>query len=60
MPYIDADIIGFIDPGEKIEIIKGPSCSNQWVWWKVKSLKNGEIGWTSEGDAENYWLVPVQ
>jgi len=59
-PYINESITGYIDPGEQVEILKGPSCSNQWVWWKIKSLKNGEIGWTSEGDLNNYWLVPVK
>jgi hypothetical protein len=59
-PYTSESIIGYIDPGEKVEILKGPSCSNRWVWWKVKSLENGEIGWTSEGDESNYWLVPLK
>lgn len=59
-PYINKKITGYIDPSEQVEILEGPSCSNQWVWWKVRSLKNGEIGWTSEGDVNNYWLVPMK
>jgi hypothetical protein len=58
-PYVTNSIIGYIDPGEQVDIIKGPSCSNRWVWWKVKKA-NGEIGWTSEGDESNYWLVPLR
>lgn len=58
-PYVTDSIIGYIDPGERVVIIKGPSCSNRWVWWKVEKA-NGEIGWTSEGDEDNYWLVPTK
>jgi hypothetical protein len=59
-PNVNRKIIGYIDPGERVEILKGPSCSNGWVWWRVKSLKDGEVGWTSEGDEDNYWLVPTR
>jgi hypothetical protein len=59
-PYVTNEVTGYIDPGEQVEILKGPSCSNRWVWWKVRSLENGEIGWTSEGDADNYWLIPLK
>lgn len=58
-PYTDRNIIGYIDVSEKVKIIDGPSCSNHWIWWKVESLKDGEIGWTVEGDKQNYWLVPL-
>ena len=59
-PNVNRKIIGYIDPGEQVEILKGPSCSNGWVWWRVKSIKDGEVGWTSEGDEDNYWLVPTR
>jgi hypothetical protein len=42
-----------------MEILDGPACKNQWVWWYVRAEKNGLVGWTAEGDAENYWLVPA-
>jgi hypothetical protein len=29
------------------------------VWWKVTSISSGQSGWTSEGDGENSWLVPL-
>jgi eukaryotic-like serine/threonine-protein kinase len=52
------EIIGKIDPGEEVEILDGPQCQNNWVWWKVKVLKTSQVGWTSEGDGTTYWLVP--
>jgi len=57
-PEKDADILGFIEPGEPITILDGPSCSPDWVWWKIKSLQTGLIGWTAEGDGDEYWLTP--
>lgn len=59
-PYTTADVLGKIEPGEKVEIIKGPSCSNGWVWWKVSSLEQDLVGWTSEGDESDYWLIKIE
>jgi hypothetical protein len=53
----DAKILGFIQPGEKIEILEGPYCG-EWIWWRIRSMKTGLTGWTSEGDNTSYWLVP--
>ena len=57
-PEKDADIIGSIDPGEPITILDGPSCDEDWVWWKVQSVETGLTGWTAEGDGDEYWLTP--
>lgn len=53
-------VLGQIQPGEEIEILEGAECSNQMVWWKVKSLEKDLTGWTAEGDKEGYWLVPAE
>lgn len=57
-PYKDSTLLGKIQPGEEVTIINGPSCSNGWIWWKIQTKNNQLSGWTSEGDAEDYWLVP--
>jgi hypothetical protein len=57
-PNTSAEVLGRIQPGEFVEIINGPECSNDWVWWKVRALEQELVGWTSEGDGEDYWLVP--
>lgn len=54
-----ATIVGYIDPGEQVTIIDGPSCSQGWVWWKVEGKSGTLIGWTAEGNQDAYWLVPV-
>jgi hypothetical protein len=58
-PYLTSDIVGRIYPGEEVIIIEGPSCSNDMVWWKIRSIDTGLIGWTSEGEKRTYWLVPL-
>jgi hypothetical protein len=58
-PNTSAEVIGVIQPGEKVELIGGPMCSNQWNWWQVRSLTSGLTGWTVEGDRSGYWLVPL-
>lgn len=54
-----SDIIGQISPGEKVEITGRGMCDNGMVWWEIKSLSSGLKGYTLEGDADTYWLVPV-
>ncbi len=58
-PSTEGKVIGYLAPGERMRILEGPVCANKWVWWKVRSLKTGLEGWTSEGDKDKYWLVPA-
>lgn len=58
-PNAEATIIGYIPPGGQLEILEGPSCANNWIWWRVRYLVTGQEGWTSEGDGTDYWLEPV-
>jgi len=55
-----APVVGFIQPGEQVAIIGGPICSNEWIWWQIRSIQTGMTGWTAEGDKQGYWLVPAQ
>ena len=57
-PNIDAETLGYIQPGAGMKILEGPQCSNNWVWWKVQA-DTGLVGWTSEGDEKGYWLVVI-
>lgn len=58
-PNTASEILGMLQPGENMEIIGGPVCSNQWIWWQVRSNVTGLTGWTTEGDNSSYWLVPA-
>jgi len=59
-PYKGSTLLGKIRPGDEVTIIEGPSCSNGWVWWKITAKKDGLTGWTVEGDANEYWLIPIK
>ena len=58
-PGLDESRVGLLEPGEEMKIIDGPACADHMVWWKISSLEKPLTGWTSEGDMENYWLVPL-
>jgi len=47
-------------PGESFIIINGPECDpdNFVRWWKVNY--NGQLGWTAEGEEEEYYLRPPE
>jgi hypothetical protein len=59
LPDPESPITGYLDVSEKVEILEGPVCSSTWIWWRVRSLEKNLSGWTAEGDAEYYWLVPM-
>lgn len=49
-----------IKPGTNFMIIDGPSCANDWSWWKVE-LDSGLKGWVAEGgdNIDPYFICPV-
>lgn len=57
-PNTDSPVLGFLQPGDRMDILEGPVCSNQWIWWRVRAHSTGMTGWTAEGDETDYWLVP--
>lgn len=54
----DNELIGDAQPGQAMSILEGPKCADGWLWWKVRLLDSDLEGWTAEGDAQGYWLVP--
>jgi hypothetical protein len=54
----ESPIFRRLDPGEAIDIIKGPWCDSGSVIWKVAS-SDGYIGFVPEGDGSVYWLLPM-
>ncbi|MHB8135529.1 MAG: SH3 domain-containing protein [Anaerolineaceae bacterium] len=57
-PSTNAKILGYVDPGGKVEILEGPSCQEGWIWWRVKEISTDLTGWTAEGNKDGYWLIP--
>jgi hypothetical protein len=42
-----------------VKVIKGPICADGLIFWKLEndSIPSG-VGWTAEGDGQEYWLEP--
>lgn len=57
-PALNGEDIGRIKPGETLSIIDGPVCEDDFIWWNVRSEK-GLTGWTVEGQADDFWLIPI-
>lgn len=54
----EGSVVGQISPGDKVELIDGPSCADKMVWWRVRTVETGIIAWTAEGNREAPWLIP--
>lgn len=52
-------ILAYAQPGAKLQITNGPYCSRGWIVWFV-TMADGTVGYTPEGDGNEYWLLPVQ
>ena len=59
-PGRDGSPLTGIEPGANFMIIDGPSCANNWSWWKVE-LDSGLAGWVAEGgdNIDPYFICPV-
>jgi hypothetical protein len=59
-PGLEGTLKGEVAPAEVVEIINGPACVEQLVWWEVKAVNSGETGWAAEGNAYGNWLGKVE
>ncbi len=53
------DVIGKIQPGERVLVMGGPDCLDGYVWWLVYNQTSKIIGWSAEGDEKSPWLSPL-
>lgn len=60
-PDRDSEELSRITPGTNFMIVDGPSCANNWSWWKVE-LDSGIDGWVAEGgdSVDPYFICPVK
>lgn len=57
-PSSAAEQINVIQPNRTFDVIGGPSCADNLVWWQVAF--DGQIGWTAEGLLpDNYFIEPL-
>jgi WD40 repeat protein len=58
-PGINAEQVGILNGGAVADVIGGPLCGDELVWWQVSFL-NIE-GWTAEGELpDTYFVEPVE
>jgi len=54
----NSTVLGYIPGSAIFTVIGGPSCDDQnRLWWQVNY--NGVVGWTGEGEGNNYWIAPL-
>lgn len=41
-----------------VQVVDGPSCTDDLWWWEVFSEELGVKGWVAEADEEDYFLAP--
>jgi hypothetical protein len=58
-PGLDGAEIAQMAEGTEFSVIGGPWCADNYRWWQLE-LDDGAIGWSAEGDAEDYFLEPVE
>jgi len=56
--YEDA-ILAYAQPGAILDVTAGPWCSQGWIVWLVRTT-DGVVGFTPEGNGDEYWLLPVK
>lgn len=60
-PSTGQPLIALLYPGLVIRLIEGPVCADDLVFWKVESeLIPDGVGWTTEGDSTEYYLLPYE
>lgn len=59
-PGLDQAVISRVQPGGIMKVLSGPECDDGYSWWEVQVLNTGVVGWTAEGDQDNYWLIPCE
>ena len=51
-------IVTSISEGTEFSVIGGPLCLDGYTWWEIE-LADGTIGWSAEGDSEDYYIEPL-
>ncbi|MCA0454414.1 MAG: SH3 domain-containing protein [Chloroflexi bacterium] len=58
-PGEGSGFLGELPVGRQVYVLDGPRCASDMAWWYVADTQSRLIGWTSEGEVNDYWLEPV-
>ncbi len=56
----DAPLFRKPNAGEELEILDGPWCRNGALVWQTLAKADELVGFTPEGNGQQYWLLPLQ
>ena len=60
-PGVNEPPFALLPTGSVVQVIEGPICADGFGFWKVAGpLIPGGVGWTAEGDGNEYYLEPIQ
>ena len=51
-------VIGHAEPGTVLQVLDGPECATDMIWWWVRSQDGQVEGWTAEGVFGQFYLDP--
>ncbi|MEP7286794.1 MAG: Ig-like domain-containing protein [Chloroflexota bacterium] len=51
--------IGRAASGTEFDVVDGPVCADQYVWWKVQNADGTLNGWIAEGDLKQPYVAPL-
>ncbi|MEL7434161.1 MAG: SH3 domain-containing protein [Chloroflexota bacterium] len=52
------DILTELQEGTEFDVIGGPECNDGFVWWQI-STDDNLVGWSAEGDSDDYYIEQV-
>ncbi len=65
-PDQQSDILVVFSPAQfpRLEIISGPACNERpglgnWIWWQVRVVDSGIVGWAIESTTNAYYMNPA-
>lgn len=53
------NVLAEINEGAEFVVVGGPECLDDYTWWQIQVDNTDDtsvIGWSAEGDSEDYWV----
>lgn len=57
-PSTSGALIQVLDSGTTLEVIGGPREADGYTWWQLRTLDDGNEGWSAAGTADDVFLEP--
>lgn len=60
-PSLTSSVVTRLRPGTYVTVLDGPTCANNYSWWKIQTGSR-TVGWVSEGGdrIDPYFICPAQ